>query len=281
MPAERMKVGNAEIVALWECTLDNKGPEFFKWAPPEAQKQHPEIFTPGAILHHNVCSYLVLSQGKRVLVDTGVGPGPFPNGVGAPVYGRLLEALKGVGLSPADIDYVFTTHIHGDHLGWNLTKRGRKYEVTFPNARYIFPKADWEHFRSPEAQRRYDYVKEFVLPFEKLLDHVDLVEGKYRLSDELRAYPTPGHTPGHQSLLVASQGKRALVVGDAVHERAQLQYTDWQSNADSQGEVAVESRKKLVDWLVKEGVMCAVIHYPHPGFGRVAIGEGRRYWEPL
>ncbi|MDP3062387.1 MAG: MBL fold metallo-hydrolase [Chloroflexota bacterium] len=282
MPAEKLQVGNVQVLALWESDLTSGGPEFWAWLPPGAREKYPEILSPGVVLHHNVCSYLVVSEGKRVLVDTGVGPGPFPNPQdGTTRKGRLLEALKELGLSAGDIDYVFITHLHGDHIGWNVTRSGSQWVPTFPKAKYLLPKADWVHFRTPEAQAKHAYVKDFLLPMETMLDHVTLTEGEFKLNSELRAYPTPGHTPGHQSLLVSSSGQRALVVGDVVHVRAQLQETDWISNADSLGELGVKTRKRVVEWLAKEGVPAAVIHFPHPGFGKVVVGQGRRYWQAL
>jgi glyoxylase-like metal-dependent hydrolase (beta-lactamase superfamily II) len=280
--AEKLQVGNAQILALWECELTNGGPEFWAWLPPGAREKYPEILSPGVVLHHNVCSYLVLSEGKRVLVDTGVGPGPFPNPQdGTTRKGRLLTALKELGLTAGDIDYVFITHLHGDHLGWNVTKVGGRWAPTFTKAKYLLPKADWAEFRTPAAQAKHAYVKDFVLPMEVMLDRVTLTEGEFVINSELRAYPTPGHTSGHQSLMVSSSGQRALVVGDVVHVTAQLQETDWISNADSIGELGVKSRKRMVEMLVKEGMPAAVIHFPHPGFGKVVVGQGRRYWQAL
>ncbi len=195
--------------------------------------------------------------------------------------GKLLEGLARLGVKPQDIDYVFCTHIHGDHIGWNFLVKDGQVVPTFPRARYYLPRADWEFFRQPQQVQRYGYVKDMVLPLEKMLDRIQFIQGEFKITDELSAYPTPGHTPGHQSLLLSSGGQRALFLGDAIHETAQLQETDWKPKADSYPDQAAQTRRRLVEWLAKEGITVCAVHFPFPGFGKVAVGQGRRYWQAL
>lgn len=279
MAGQMITVGSAQVYALLDAYLINDGPGFWAKVPLDAREKYPEIFTPGSRLRHDVTLYLVVSQGRRMIVDTGVGAN-FPQYFQGQ-RGRLLEELRSVGVSPTDIDYVFCTHLHGDHIGWNFTvSREMKVAPTFPRARYFLPKADWEFFRDPSRWERYSYVKELVLPLEQMMGQIELVQGEHRISAELSAYPTPGHTPGHQSLLLSSGGQRALFLGDAAHERAQVQETDWQPRADSHPDQGVQTRRRLMEWLAREELTVCAVHYPYPGFGKVVVGEGRRYWQP-
>lgn len=279
MALEKLKIGNAEIYALLDAYLINGGPEFFAWVPEDAPKKYPEVLTPGTKLRHDVTLYLVITQGKRLLVDMGVGADFAQHFQGQ--RGALLGELNKLGVKPVDIDYVFCTHLHGDHIGWNFIVKDGQIVPTFPRARYFLPRADWEFFRRPDNQERYGYVKDLVMPLDRMLNQIQLTEGEYRLSGELSAYPTPGHTPGHQSLLLSSGGERALFLGDAAHERIQVQETHWKPNADSHPEIGAHTRKRLMEWLTREGIAVCAVHYPYPGFGKVVVGRGKRYWQAL
>ena len=97
----------------------------------------------------------------------------------------------------------------------------------------------------------------------------------------MTALPTPGHTPGHMSILLTSQGERALILGDAAHNPAQLQETDWVSRADMDPAVTRQTRRALVERLEREQIVVAAGHFPAPGFGKVLRLQGRRYWQVL
>ena len=107
------------------------------------------------------------------------------------------------------------------------------------------------------------------------------MHGEHRLTRDLTAMPTPGHTPGHMSILITSQGERGLILGDAAHNPAQLQETDWVSRADMDPEVTRQTRRALVERLEREQIVVAAGHFPAPGFGKVLRLQGRRYWQVL
>ena len=113
------------------------------------------------------------------------------------------------------------------------------------------------------------------------MGNFELISGEHNLTDEITIVPTPGHTPGHQSVLITSAGQRAFVMGDVAHLPMQLHVPDWVAQADVQPELAKKTRAETLDWLENEGLLVASGHFPTPGFGRVVRGEVRRYWKPL
>ena len=130
--------------------------------------------------------------------------------------------------------------------------------ATFANARYEVPQADWEQFRDEL------HVTALIEPLEAL-GVMDLVSGEYALTDEITAIPTPGHTPGHQSFVIASAGERALILGDVMHHPAQTEETAWSPSFDSDGALSAETRSALLERLEADGDL--VRRLPLPGAG--------------
>jgi glyoxylase-like metal-dependent hydrolase (beta-lactamase superfamily II) len=139
---------------------------------------------------------------------------------------------------------------------------------------------DWEATRLPEAQDRFPNASTCVWPLAEL-GLMELMDGEYALTRALTALPTPGHTPGHMSILITSQGERALILGDAAHNPAQVHETDWVSRADMDPEVTRRTRRALMERLEREGTVVAAGHFPAPGFGKIVRLEGRRLWQVL
>jgi len=110
---------------------------------------------------------------------------------------------------------------------------------------------------------------------------IEFMHGEHSITRELTAVPTPGHTPGHVSILVTSQGQRALVLGDAAHNPVQFEEPDWVSRADMDPELTRQTRKALLDRLEREEILVMAGHFQAPGFGRVVRLNGRRYWRGL
>ena len=280
--AGKLSVGNVEIVAL----IDGEGPFPFKlsqvfptvqaaqWEP--FRRRYPGLFVDADTWHNHYGCYLVRSRGRSILVDTGIGPGPVE--ILGGLRGKLLTELKSVGASPEDVDTVFLTHLHIDHVGWNLSAGGKP---TFPRARYVFHQADWDAFQRAEVQANFPpYVDQAITPL-KTLGVLDLVSGEKSLTDEVVAIPTPGHTPGHMSLLVSSAGQRALILGDVAIHPAQITEEGWNAAFDMDADTALATRKQILGRLEAEGLTVAACHFPEPGFGRIVRLEGRRYWQGI
>jgi glyoxylase-like metal-dependent hydrolase (beta-lactamase superfamily II) len=227
----------------------------------------------------NLGSFLVRTEGRTVLIDTGMGPKPadMPD---AP-WGILMEQFTANAVRPEDVDMVVMTHLHRDHVGWNLRAQDNKYAPTFPNARYWVSRKDWDACHQPDVQpARFPNAPSCVWPLAEL-GLVEFMDGEHILSRDLTALPTPGHTPGHMSILISSQGERALVLGDVVHNPAQVHETDWVSRADMDPEVTKSTRRDLMERLEQDGTIVAAGHFPAPGFGKLVRLAGRRYWQVL
>jgi glyoxylase-like metal-dependent hydrolase (beta-lactamase superfamily II) len=225
--------------------------------------RYPWAFADAETLYGRVGSYVVRSPGRVVLVDTGIGPGAMG------MRGRLIEDLERNGTTPDDVDTVFLTHLHGDHVGWSLEPDGGP---TFARARYVTQEDEWEAAEP--------YVRKAMSSLEDL-GVLMLMDGEEPLTDELTAIPTPGHSPGHASLLVSSGEEQALVLGDVIAHPAQVTETTWNIAFDVDKERAAFTRVQLLDWLEADGIPVAAGHIPGTGFGRVVREEGRRYWKRL
>jgi glyoxylase-like metal-dependent hydrolase (beta-lactamase superfamily II) len=261
-------IGEVEITAL----TDVEGP-FFRldrlfpgvrteqWEP--YLGRYPWAFADAHTLYGRVGAYLLRSPGCVLLVDAGIGPGAMG------MRGRLLEDLEKSGVRPEDVDTVFLTHLHGDHVGWSLASDGGP---TFPHASYVTQETEWEAAEP--------YLRKAMSSLENVGD-LELIDGEESLTDELVAIPTPGHSPGHASLLVSSGGEQALVAGDAIVHPAQATEPTWNTAFDADKEQAAFTRVQLLDWLEVDGITVAAGHIPGSGFGRLVREEGRRYWKPL
>jgi glyoxylase-like metal-dependent hydrolase (beta-lactamase superfamily II) len=276
--ANKVRIGNVEIVALSDGILEFDLCNFFPTIPEDDWQQYQSHLHDHKV-RFNLGSYLIRSDGRTILVDTGLGPRPAD--VPDCPWGQLLHDFQANGVRPDEIDMVVMTHLHRDHVGWNLTGQGGKYVPTFPRARYWASAKDWDACHQPDVQpQRFPNAPSCVWPLAEL-GLIELMKGEHTLTRELTAVPTPGHTPGHMSILVTSQGQRALVLGDAAHSPVQLQEPDWVSRADMDPDLTRQTRKALLDRLEREQIVVAAGHFPAPGFGRIVRLEGRRYWRGL
>jgi glyoxylase-like metal-dependent hydrolase (beta-lactamase superfamily II) len=215
MPESRFSVGNVEIIGITDIEVDFPMPltQVFPHVPLEAwaqyQQRYPEVFPRPDTWHPHFGGFLIRSQGRTILVDTGMGstatnPGAIEMFTGGQ-DGHLMQELQSVGVWPEDIDTVFFTHLHPDHVGWNLTQVGDDTRATFPQARYVTHEADWNAFKRPEVQANFPFPfwQETLGPLETM-GVLDLLSGEQVLTGEITAIPTPGHTPGSMSLSIAS-----------------------------------------------------------------------------
>ena len=280
MANQVIRVGNVEIMSLSDGTIDFDLCNFFPAIPQDDWNPYQSHLTEEHKVRFNLGSYLIRSDGRTILVDTGLGPRPAET-PDVP-WGELMRDFAAKGVRPEDVDAVVMTHLHRDHVGWNLSSRDGRYVPTFPRARYWMSRKDWETSHQPEWQpTRYPNAPTCVWPLEAL-GLIEFMEGEHTITSEITTVPTPGHTPGHMSILVTSKGERALVLGDAAHNPVQLiDEPDWVSRADMDPELTRQTRRALLDRLEREEIIVAAGHFHAPGFGRIVRLEGRRYWQGL
>jgi glyoxylase-like metal-dependent hydrolase (beta-lactamase superfamily II) len=269
----KITIGNVEVIALVDLPFE------LPWSMIFPGREQAEVepyqamypFASGkAGLQTQAGAYALRAQGKTVLIDTGLGPGPIAFLGGA--RGRLLDDMREKGVDPGSIDTVAVTHLHGDHVGWNLD--GGK--PNFPNARYLIPQGDWDYFNTMlETNAQMGQVTPL-----KALGVMDLISGETELTSDVRAMPTPGHTPGHTSYLIASGGEKAVITGDLAHHPAQVHETKWCPVFDENSSASSESRRRVVEMLEAEGAIAAFCHFPAP-FGKIVRLEGKRVFQAL
>lgn len=272
-------MGNAEIVFALDMAPPPRPPDaFFEGVSAADWLPYQDILEDGQIqLYYG--HFFVRSMGKTVMVDTGMGPGPHPDRGNR--TGDLLNQLRAQGVGPQDIDIVAHTHLHADHVGWNVDYSGGRPKPYFPNARYLVPRLDWEHFTQPQHLAEAPQVRDNVLPLERL-GLMDLVDEGHRITDEVTTLDTPGHTPGHQVILISSRGEKAMIVGDAIHSSVQIQEPDWCAGVDTSKPDSRRSRHALLERAESEGYVVAAGHFhPQRHIGRVMRARGRRYWQAL
>jgi glyoxylase-like metal-dependent hydrolase (beta-lactamase superfamily II) len=201
-----------------------------------------------------------------------MGPGPiaFLNNA----TGALLNDMREKGVDPASIDIVVHTHLHGDHVGWNLAPDGKP---NFPKARFIAPQADWDYFK---ADLQNQAQMQQVMPLERM-GLLELVSGEKAINAEVTTYPTPGHTPGHQSIMVSSAGERILITGDLAHHPAQVDQTDWNSAFDMNPSTTARTRADMFAQIEADGVKVAFCHFPEAPFGQLVRLGAKRIWQAI
>ena len=229
----------------------------------------------------NFGAFVIRTQGATVLVDTGLGPGSWEVQAPGADAGHLLDSLSEAGISPDSITCVVLTHLHFDHVGWNVAAGETDAPMpVFPRARYLTPKADWQHWQGnadPASGHHRRAFRENVQPLEQL-GVLEFVTGEISVAPGVRTLPTPGHTPGHQSLLLESGVERGIVTGDVFHSSAQFTYPDWSHRADIDPVTARKSRAGLLERLLPD-VTVASGHLVHgSNIGTVATVKGRRMW---
>jgi len=225
---------------------------------------------------------LVRSQGKLILVETGVGSKTtrVPRGSGVAQAGTLLEDMARQGIRPEDVDIVINTHLHFDHCGGNTIYRDGKLALTFPRARHFLQKGEWEEANHPNERTRASYLPENLEP---LADsgQLELVEGEAEVIKGVRMLPAPGHTAHHAIVEVASAGQTALYIGDIAQHPLMLERLAWISSFDVLPLVSLETKKRILERAVAENALLVGVHCPPPGLGRLRLVEGKRKWDAL
>ncbi|MGN6117316.1 MAG: MBL fold metallo-hydrolase [Nitrobacter sp.] len=207
----------------------------------------PHFATEEGRLRMSIHTLIVETPSRRIMVDTGLGNDK--EGRKVPTWNNrkepFLERMTEAGFPPESIDTVLCTHLHVDHIGWNTRLSGGRWVPTFPKARYVFGKTEYEHWRDHSDTPEHAAVfNDSVKPIADA-GLADLVVSDHKLCDEITLIPTPGHSPGHMSIHIVSDGQQALLTGDAAHHPCQMAHLDWSSTADSDPEQSAVTRREL------------------------------------
>ena len=214
-------------------------------------------------------AFVVTFGNRRIMVDTSVGNDKIRDfGLFNRTRTAFLEDLTAMGCPPEAIDTVLCTHPDIDHVGWNTRLVGGRWIPTFPNARYLFSRADWEYSKTllEEKPLHSQHLVDSVLP---ILDAglADFVEPHHRVDDEIWLEPTPGHTPGHLSVHIASRGHHAIISGDVLHHPFQLAEPDLSSPYCVDGQLACKTRRAFLSRYEDGRALLIGTHFPDPTAG--------------
>ncbi|GLQ94440.1 MBL fold metallo-hydrolase [Dyella acidisoli] len=221
-----------------------------------------------SILKLSVHALLVEAPGLRLVVDTCVGNDrPREITGGEPLATPFLQHLDEAGWSRDGVDAVVCTHLHVDHVGWNTMLENGKWVPTFPKARYLIGRQEYEFWRTYDDEEQQTMLGDSIKPvFDAGL--VQLVELDHVISPEIRLTPSIGHTPGHVSVMIESEGERAVITGDMTHHPCQLAHPDWMFG-DSDPDAAVLTRWRLfAEWADRPTLVIGT-HFAAPTAGRV------------
>ena len=250
-------------------------------ATPAALVRHKEWLCPHFMNEEGqfslaIQALVIEAGGRRILVDTCMGEHdlPFEMGEGP---NRFLEELEAAGFPREEIDIVLCTHLHFDHVGWNTMKQDGRWVPTFPNARYLFARTEYEHWQAETRERPSEYALTFSDAVEPVVAAglADLVETDHKIGPEVWLEATPGHTPGHVAVRIESEGAEALITGDLTHHPVQWAEAGWGMPADSDREEAAATRRRLLAEHADRPILIIGTHYGAPTAGHlIRVGDG-------
>jgi glyoxylase-like metal-dependent hydrolase (beta-lactamase superfamily II) len=230
-------------------------------------------------LRMSIHALVVETPTRRIIVDTCIGNDKQRD---IPTWSGLqtgfLTDIEAAGFAPETIDTVLCTHLHVDHVGWNTRLVDGRWVPTFPKARYLIGRKEFEYWQAEEAEVEHPERSPFhdsVKPvFEAGL--VDLVETDHQVCPEVSLEPTLGHTPGHVSIRIRSKGEEALITGDFAHHPCQLAHPEWASNADFDKDASTATRRRMFGALAGSKVLVIGTHFASPTAGHV-IRDGHSW----
>jgi glyoxylase-like metal-dependent hydrolase (beta-lactamase superfamily II) len=225
---------------------------------------------------------LVRSSGLTVLIETGMGnklDERRRNSIFPGDYGHLLRNLAHAGVQPADVDIVINTHLHADHCGWNTVSLHGRVLPTFARARYYVQRGEYDAAQHPNERTRATYLSDNFAPLVES-SQLELVEGEFQITPEIRFLPAPGHTEAHACVVISSGGESAIYTGDLVHNAIQLERLPWIPAMDILPLVSLETKRRLTERMVADNALVLITHAAFPGAGRLNEAEGRKQWTP-
>jgi glyoxylase-like metal-dependent hydrolase (beta-lactamase superfamily II) len=269
------KIGSVEITPVIELEITGST----RFILPQASREEvltiewlqPHFADPEGRLKMAVQSFLVKTPTHRIIVDTGLGNDK--RGRGVPRWNNLqsdfLDDIASKGFAADAIDTVICTHLHVDHVGWNTRLVSDRWVPTFPNARYIWSRKEYEHWH---AHRHDEHVTaHYEDSIEPIVDAglADLVESDHRFSDEIRFVPSAGHSPAHMSVAIESRSQSAILLGDVFHHPCQITHLDWASAVDVDPVQSTETRGLMCERLAGTKALAIGGHFTGPGAGYI------------
>lgn len=216
-------------------------------------------------------SYVVKTPHHTILIDSCIGndkPRPQRPKWHQKTDDTYLRGLAAAGVSPDDIDFVMCTHLHADHVGWNTRIENGRWVPTFPKARYVFAKQEFDYWIEQNAKAEVAPFADSVLPVVEAGRHV-LVGSDHQIGDHVRILPTPGHTPGHVAFTVGRGRDDAVFSGDLIHSPLQALYPELSMKFDVDQAKAATTRRGFLERYCDTDTLCCTAHFPSPSVGKI------------
>lgn len=266
---------------------------FFPTIPEAAWREHEDMLVPdhldpvGDMVLVAMQTWLLRSDGRTILVDTGVGNDKARPAVEVWDHLQLdyLGVLAAAGVQPQDVDLVINTHLHVDHVGWNTVLRNGAWVPTFPNATYLMPRVDFEFWNPVNHPNLVGGVNENVFEDSVAPVHaagqVQLWEDDHVIDEALRLEAAPGHTPGSSVLKLVSGHEHALFAGDLMHTPLQVAEIEHDSCFCEDPTRARATRRAMLGWASDQNALVLPAHFS--GHGALSVeqrggGFGIRHW---
>ena len=278
MSAEHIRhwrIGDVEVARIVEVNaFEDNIAMLLKDETAEFVRQHrwlqPHFATPEGLMKISFQAFVLRSRGKNVMIDTCIGADRKREyDVFCNLKTTFLEDLAAAGFPHEGIDAVLCTHLHFDHVGWNTRLVNGRWVPTFPQARYLFGKQEfdhWTHLRDTGGYHNIEHLHDAVDPI-VAAGLVDYITTDYQLTDEVSLFPTPGHTPGHVSVLIRSRGEEAVITGDLMHHPIQLLEPLRHANFDMDKAQAALTREAFVKRFANSKVLVIGSHFCDPTSG--------------
>jgi glyoxylase-like metal-dependent hydrolase (beta-lactamase superfamily II) len=288
------RIGAAEVTRIVDLELRNFTPaQLFPdgWTP-ETLTRHPEWFPAPAMdqerkhLLMSIHSWLIKESGRMTLIDTATGNdkgrpyAPYFNHLKTPYLDRLAAA----GVQPEDVNLVLITHVHVDHVGWNTRLKDGLWKPTFPNARYVFSRAEHQFFTDPvnlndRTRTSFAAQTDSVDPViaAGLADQVN-IDGAVP-APGFRFQSTPGHSPHHASIIFESEQQTALFPGDVMHHPIQVYEPAWNAVFDAEPDLARRSRAWALNFAVAKNARVFSSHFPGSSTGYIRAAHNGYEWK--
>ncbi len=281
----KWKIGDVEIFQIIEIPDAGKVlQDGIKPATPEKIRRikwlFPHFADKNGKFKATVASFLIKSEGKNILVDTGNGNDKIRTDL--PEWSRLktdfLDKLRKLGVAKEKVDVVISTHLHTDHVGWNTELIDGVWKPTFPNAEYLFVQKEYDYWKTNPEREVADDKDAFDDSVKPVVDAGlgKFISSDYMIDKNLKLISAPGHTPEHVSLKIESKGKNALFSGDFIHHPCQLANPEWTIEYDTYPDKAIETRRKLLEEITDKEILLIGAHFAPPTVGYV-VRSSREY----
>lgn len=268
----KFKIGNIECYVIHDGTFMVPDTQF-----DELHNQYPDIHFKKVI---DIMCMLIRKQNHTLLIDTGCGVDMLPNA------GKLLQILEAIEIQPTEIDSVFLTHGHPDHIGGNTDNEGKP---VFSKARHIISRSEWDFLSSqmalPNTEAGENEKQIWMASVRKnivsIQDRLEFIDDGTEFLPGIKSIEAPGHTPGHTMLDISSGNDRVIYISDLVQLMFQLEYPSWSTPIDVAPKQVKTTRTKVLTWVAAANIMVFAPHFSFPGLGHIVQKNVGWSWQPI